>query len=137
MTIFQDQLNKVQSQVGFLAALDQSGGSTPKALLNYGVDGDAYANEDEMFDAVHAMRTRICTSDSFGGDRVLGAILFEMTMDRDIDGTPTATYMWQERGVVPFLKVDKGLADEEDGVQVMKDMPELDALCSCLAPVSL
>ena len=128
MTIFQDQLNKVQSQVGFLAALDQSGGSTPKALLNYGVDGDAYANEDEMFDAVHAMRTRICTSDSFGGDRVLGAILFEMTMDREIGGMPSSHYLWKEKQVVPFLKVDKGLADEENGAQLMKPIPDLDKL---------
>jgi len=125
---FEEQLEKVQTQPGFIAALDQSGGSTPKALGLYGIGEDAWSNEDEMFDLVHDMRTRIITSPSFGGSRILGAILFEMTMDRDIDGQPTADYLWNEKNVVPFLKVDKGLADEEDGAQVMKPMPGLDEL---------
>ncbi|WP_432449827.1 fructose bisphosphate aldolase [Aliiroseovarius marinus] len=125
----QAQMDKIKAAQGFIAALDQSGGSTPKALRLYGVEESAYSDEAEMYDMIHAMRSRIAKAPAFTGDKVIGAILFEMTMDRDIDGTPTATYMWQERGVVPFLKVDKGLADEEDGVQVMKDMPELDALC--------
>jgi fructose-bisphosphate aldolase class I len=124
----QDQLKKIQTQDGFIAALDQSGGSTPKALKLYGLDESAWSSEDEMFDRVHQMRTRIITSKSFGGERILGAILFEMTMDREIGGKPTAEYLWSERQVVPFLKVDKGLADERDGVQVMKPMPGLDAL---------
>jgi fructose-bisphosphate aldolase class I len=123
-----EQLNKVQNAEGFIAALDQSGGSTPKALRLYGVEESEYSGEDEMFDLVHAMRTRIVTSPSFGGDRILGAILFEMTMDREVQGKPTAQYLWEEKQVVPFLKVDKGLADVENGVQVMKPMPELDAL---------
>jgi fructose-bisphosphate aldolase class I len=113
---------------GFIAALDQSGGSTPKALAQYGVPEAAYKSEAEMFDLVHQMRSRIITSPVFNGDRVLGAILFEMTMDRKIKGQPSATYLWEEKQVVPFLKVDKGLADEADGVQVMKPMPELDKL---------
>jgi fructose-bisphosphate aldolase class I len=129
MSIHDDQLKKVQSENGFLAALDQSGGSTPKALKLYGVEESEYANEGEMFDLIHAMRSRIMTSPSFGGDRVLGAILFEMTMDREVEGVPSARYLWQKKNVVPFLKVDKGLADEADGVQIMKPMPELDALC--------
>ena len=124
----QQQLEKVTSQDGFIAALDQSGGSTPKALRLYGVGEDEYSGDAEMFDKVHEMRTRIITSPSFGGDRILGAILFEMTMDREIEGKATADYLWNEKQVVPFLKVDKGLADEADGVQVMKPMPELDAL---------
>ena len=124
----QEQLQKIQSAHGFIAALDQSGGSTPKALKLYGVEEDAWSNDDEMFDAVHDMRTRIVSSSSFGGDRILGAILFEMTMDRDVAGRPTAEFLWQEKNVVPFLKVDKGLADEADGVQLMKPMPDLDAL---------
>ena len=123
-----DQLAKIRDERGFLAALDQSGGSTPKALAAYGVDESMYSGEDEMFDAVHAMRSRIITSPSFDSDRVMGAILFEMTMDREIDGIPTAQFLWENKGVVPFLKVDKGLADEENGAQVMKPMPELDAL---------
>jgi fructose-bisphosphate aldolase class I len=123
-----EQLAKINSGQGFIAALDQSGGSTPKALKNYGVDESAYSNDDEMFAKVHEMRTRIITSKSFTGEKILGAILFEKTMDNAIDGTPTAEYLWNELGVVPFLKVDKGLADEEDGVQVMKPMPELNAL---------
>lgn len=113
---------------GFVAALDQSGGSSPKALKQYGVDEDAYSNDAEMFDQIHAMRTRIITSPGFSGDRVVGAILFEMTMDRHIEGRPTAEYLWQEKGVVPFLKIDKGLEAESDGVQLMKPMPGLDDL---------
>jgi fructose-bisphosphate aldolase class I len=113
---------------GFIAALDQSGGSTPKALKLYGVEQGAWSNDDEMFDLIHQMRARIIKSPAFTGDKVMGAILFEQTMDRDIDGTPTAKYLWEKRGVVPFLKVDKGLADEADGVKLMKPMPGLDAL---------
>ena len=113
---------------GFIAALDQSGGSTPKALKLYGVDESAWSSETEMFDLIHAMRSRIIKSPAFTGDKVMGAILFEQTMDRAIDGTPTARYLWEQRGVVPFLKVDKGLADETDGVRLMKPMPGLDAL---------
>ena len=113
---------------GFIAALDQSGGSTPKALKLYGVDESAWSSEAEMFDLVHRMRTRIIKSPAFTGDKVMGAILFEQTMDRDIDGTPTAKYLWENRHVVPFLQVDKGLADTVDGVKLMKPMPELDAL---------
>ncbi len=125
---FEEQLEKVRTQPGFIAALDQSGGSTPKALLLYGVGEDAYSNDDEMFGVVHQMRTRIITSPAFGGDRILGAILFENTMDREIEGQSTASYLWGVKNVVPFLKVDKGLADEEDGVQLMKPMPGLDEL---------
>jgi len=125
----QDQLTKIRDGNGFIAALDQSGGSTPKALRLYGVEEDAYGSEAEMFDLIHAMRARIAQAPAFTGDQVVGAILFEMTMDREIDGQPTATYMWNKRGVVPFLKVDKGLAEEENGAQVMKPMPDLDALC--------
>lgn len=121
-------LDKVRSHTGFIAALDQSGGSTPKALLAYGVAEDAYDGDDEMFDHIHAMRSRICTSPSFDGDRVLGAILFEMTMDREIDGRGAADYLWNVKGVVPFLKCDKGLADEVDDAQLMKPMPDLGAL---------
>ena len=113
---------------GFIAALDQSGGSTPKALKLYGVSEDAWSNEDEMFDLIHQMRSRIIKSPAFTGDKVMGAILFEQTMDRDVDGVPTAQYLWDKRGVVPFLKVDKGLADAVDGVKVMKPMPDLYAL---------
>lgn len=125
----QAQIDQMTSGAGFIAALDQSGGSTPKALRLYGIEEDAYGSEAEMFDMIHAMRARIAMAPAFTGEKVVGAILFEMTMDREIDGKPTATYMWEERGVVPFLKVDKGLADEENGAQVMKPMPELDALC--------
>lgn len=121
------QLEKVKNGKGFIAALDQSGGSTPKALRLYGVNEDQYNNEDEMFNLVHEMRTRIVTSPSFTGEHILGAILFEQTMDREVEGKYTADYLI-EKDVVPFLKVDKGLADEENGVQLMKDMPELDAL---------
>lgn len=113
---------------GFIAALDQSGGSTPKALKLYGVEADAWSDEAGMFDLVHAMRSRIIKSPAFSGDKVVGAILFEQTMDRAIDGIPTATYLWDKRRVVPFLKIDKGLADEVNGCQKMKPMPELDAL---------
>lgn len=113
---------------GFIAALDQSGGSTPKALKLYGVKEGAWSNDAEMFDLIHKMRARIIRSPAFTGDKVMGAILFEQTMDRDIDGTPTAQYLWEKRRVVPFLKVDKGLADEKDGVRLMKPMPDLDAL---------
>lgn len=116
------------SKDGFIAALDQSGGSTPKALKLYGIDESAWSNEAEMFDLVHKMRTRIIKSPAFTGDKVMGAILFEQTMDRDIDGTPTAHYLWQNRHVVPFLKVDSGLAEAKDGVKLMKPMPALDAL---------
>ncbi|MEM7141985.1 MAG: fructose bisphosphate aldolase [Actinomycetota bacterium] len=124
-----DMLHKINNESGFIAALDQSGGSTPKALKLYGIEEDAYSGDDQMFDLIHAMRTRIVTSPSFNGDRVLGAILFEMTMDREIGGKGSADYLWSEKNVVPFLKVDKGLADEENGAQVMKPMPDLDALC--------
>jgi fructose-bisphosphate aldolase class I len=123
-----DMLAKVKDADGFIAALDQSGGSTPKALTLYGIEEGSYSGDDEMFDLVHAMRTRIITSPSFGGDRILGAILFEMTMDRQIEGKGSAEYLWEDKGVVPFLKIDKGLADEADGVQLMKPMPGLDEL---------
>ena len=122
------QLEKIRDRDGFIAALDQSGGSTPKALRLYGIGEDAWSGDDEMFSIVHGMRTRIVTSPSFDGGRILGAILFENTMDREIEGKPSARYLWEEKNVVPFLKVDKGLAPEENGAQVMKPMPELDAL---------
>jgi len=125
-----DMLEKIKTESGFIAALDQSGGSTPKALKLYGIEEDAYDGEEAMFDLIHEMRSRIVTSPSFNGDRVLGAILFEMTMDRDIEGSGSAEYLWNVKNVVPFLKVDKGLADEENGAQVMKPMPDLDALCA-------
>ena len=128
MTMNDQQLEKVRHQDGFIAALDQSGGSTPKALRLYGIDENAWSGDDEMFSIVHGMRTRIMTSPCFGGDRILGAILFENTMDREIEGKPSARYLWEEKNVVPFLKVDKGLAAETDGVQEMKPMPELGAL---------
>ncbi|GAB4360044.1 MAG: fructose bisphosphate aldolase [Oricola sp.] len=123
-----DMAAQVANKDGFIAALDQSGGSTPKALRLYGVPESAWSNEDEMFDLIHRMRTRIIKSPAFTGDKVMGAILFEQTMDREIDGVPTAQYLWEKRGVVPFLKVDKGLAEETDGVRLMKPMPGLDAL---------
>ncbi len=113
---------------GFIAALDQSGGSTPKALKQYGIAETAYSGETEMFDLIHAMRARIIKSPAFAGDKVVGAILFEQTMDRSIDGVPTATYLWETRHVVPFLKIDKGLEAEVDGCQLMKPMPGIDAL---------
>ena len=122
-------LNKVRTAQGFIAALDQSGGSTPKALKLYGIEEDAWSNDDEMFDLMHAMRTRIMTSPAFTGDRVLGAILFEQTMDRQVEGRGTADYLWSVKNVVPFLKVDKGLADAVDGAQIMKPIPGLAALC--------
>ena len=123
-----EQLEKVRGGKGFIAALDQSGGSTPKALKLYGVTEDQYSGDEEMFDRMHEMRSRIITSPSFGGDRVLGAILFEGTMDRDIEGVGSAEFLWTRKQVVPFLKVDKGLADDNDGVQVMKAIPGLDEL---------
>lgn len=124
----QEQLEKVRTGKGFIAALDQSGGSTPKALKLYGVDEDQYDGEAAMFDRIHEMRSRIIESPSFGGDRVLGAILFEMTMDRQVGGLDTGEYLWAKKQVVPFLKVDKGLADEADGAQVMKPIGGLDEL---------
>jgi fructose-bisphosphate aldolase class I len=124
----QEQLAKIAAGHGFIAALDQSGGSTPKALRLYGITEDAYSNDDEMFDRIHEMRTRIITSPSFGGDRIIGAILFENTMNRAIEGLGSAGYLWTVKGVVPFLKVDKGLAEEDDGVQLMKPIPGLDDL---------
>ena len=122
------QYEKVKSAKGFIAALDQSGGSSPKALSLYGIKEDSYAGEDAMFDLIHAMRSRIITSPSFTGERVLGAILFEQTMDREIEGRGTADYLWSVKQVVPFLKIDKGLADEVNGTQMMKANPNLDAL---------
>ncbi|MGI9119194.1 MAG: fructose bisphosphate aldolase, partial [Acidimicrobiales bacterium] len=124
----QEQLAKVRNGNGFIAALDQSGGSSPKALKLYGVEEDRYANEAEMFDLIHEMRSRIITSPAFTGERVLGAILFEQTMDRQIEGTDTGDFLWSEKQVVPFLKIDKGLADDADGAQVMKPIPGLDEL---------
>jgi fructose-bisphosphate aldolase class I len=124
----EQQLRKIKAQPGFIAALDQSGGSTPKALHAYGIKEGAWSNEEEMFTLVHQMRARIITTPSFNGDRILGAILFEGTMDRDIEGQPTADYLWNQKRIVPFLKVDKGLSDEKDGVQLMKPMPQLGAL---------
>jgi len=125
---FDDQLRKVQRDQGFIAALDQSGGSTPKALKLYGVSESAWSNDDEMYDMVHRMRTRIITSPAFSGTRLIGAILFENTMDREIAGKPTGDYLWDVKKVVPFLKVDKGLAEEKDGVQLMKPIPGLASL---------
>jgi fructose-bisphosphate aldolase class I len=122
------QFDRIKSAPGFIAALDQSGGSTPKALKLYGVEENEYSSDGEMFDLIHQMRSRIMTSSAFTGDRVLGAILFEMTMDREVEGTPAADYLWNTNGVVPFLKVDKGLADPENDTRVLKPMPDLDAL---------
>ena len=124
----EQELEKMKSHPGFIAALDQSGGSTPKALGLYGIKEGAWSNEDEMFAIVHQMRTRMITSPAFNGERIIGAILFENTMDRDIHKQPTANYLWNVKGVVPFLKVDKGLEAEKDGVQLMKPIPELSAL---------
>ena len=124
----EQQLQKIKAQPGFIAALDQSGGSTPGALKAYGIKESAWSDEDEMFGLVHQMRARIITSASFTGERILGAILFEITMDRDIEGQPTADYLWNVKRVVPFLKVDKGLAAEKEGVQLMKPMPSLEQL---------
>ncbi len=123
-----EQAKQMTEGKGFIAALDQSGGSTPKALGLYGVTEDQWSSEDEMFDLVHAMRTRIIKSPSFNSDHIIGAILFEQTMDRDIDGIPTAQYLWEKKGIVPFLKTDKGLADKANGVQLMKPCPGLDEL---------
>jgi fructose-bisphosphate aldolase class I len=128
MSNYTEQLQKMKTHPGFVAALDQSGGSTPKALRSYGIKEDAWSNEAEMFAIVHQMRTRIITSPSFTGERILGAILFENTMDNDIEGQPSADYLWNVKRVVPFLKVDQGLAAEKGGVQLMKPMPELAAL---------
>ena len=128
MSNFEQQTAKFRNQAGFIAALDQSGGSTPKALRLYGIPEGSWSSDDQMMDLMHAMRTRIITSKSFNGDRILAAILFEATMDRDILGRPTAEYLWEVKKVVPILKVDKGLADESDGVQLMKSMPDLDKL---------
>jgi fructose-bisphosphate aldolase, class I len=131
------QAEQMGRGAGFIAALDQSGGSTPKALRLYGVEESAYSSESEMYDLIHAMRARIIKSPAFTGDKVIGAILFEQTMDRAIDGIPTATYLWEKRGVVPFLKIDKGLEAEADGVQLMKPMPELDALLARAAKAGI
>ncbi|MFM7047833.1 MAG: fructose bisphosphate aldolase [Actinomycetota bacterium] len=128
MAVNPEQLQRMRAGKGFIAALDQSGGSTPKALKLYGIDESEYSGEAQMFDLMHAMRTRMIKSKAFNGDRVLGAILFEGTMDRDIDGLGSAQFLWTKKQVVPFLKVDKGLADEHNGVQTMKPMPDLDAL---------
>ena len=124
----QDQVTRMREGQGFIAALDQSGGSTPKALRLYGIEEGSYSGDEQMFDLIHAMRTRMIKSPAFDGRRILGAILFEGTMDRSIDGVGSAQYLWERKQVIPFLKVDKGLADEADGVQVMKPMPDLDAL---------
>ena len=128
MGLNEQQLQKMKSHPGFIAALDQSGGSTPKALALYGIKEGAWSNEEEMFAIVHQMRARMITTHAFNGERIIGAILFENTMDRDINGQPTANYLWNVKGVVPFLKVDKGLNAEKDGVQLMKPMPALAAL---------
>ena len=123
-----EQLQTMKARLGFVAALDQSGGSTPKALAAYGIPPGSWSNDDEMFALVHEMRVRVITSPAFTGDRIVGAILFEGTMDRKIDGQPSADYLWEVKRVVPFLKVDKGLADEKDGVQLMKPIPDLGVL---------
>ncbi len=125
---YDNQLQRIKDGSGFIAALDQSGGSTPKALENYGISGDEYENDEAMFDLVHEMRARIMTCDCFDNERVLGAILFEDTMERDVNGKSTANYLWEDKQIVPFLKVDKGLAEQMSGVQVMKPMPNLDLL---------
>ncbi|MGP5210994.1 fructose bisphosphate aldolase [Psychrobacter alimentarius] len=125
---YEKQLQRIKNGSGFIAALDQSGGSTPKALENYGVNGDAYDSDEAMFDLVHEMRARIMTCDCFDNERVLGAILFEDTMEREVNGKSTANYLWEDKNIVPFLKVDKGLAEQMNGVQVMRPMPELDQL---------
>ncbi|MDU0969042.1 MAG: fructose bisphosphate aldolase [Actinomycetaceae bacterium] len=122
-----EQFDQMAHSAGFIAALDQSGGSTPRALAGYGITEDQWATQDEMFDLVHAMRTRVMTNPAFTSDKIIGAILFEMTMDRTVAGKPTATYLWEEKHIVPFLKIDKGLADLEDGVKLMKPIPGLDA----------
>ena len=122
------QTEFMQTGKGFIAALDQSGGSTPKALKLYGISESEYSGESQMYDKIHEMRTRIITSPSFSSDGVLAAILFEQTMDREIKGKPTATFLWEEKKIVPILKIDKGLADTKDGVQLMKPVPDLDKL---------
>ena len=132
-----EMTEQVRSGKGFIAALDQSGGSTPKALKLYGVEESEYSGEAAMYDMIHAMRSRIIKSPAFTGDKVVGAILFEQTMDRDIDGIPTATFLWEQRHVVPFLKIDKGLEAEADGVQLMKPMPGLDALLARAAAAGI
>ncbi|MDJ1017451.1 MAG: fructose bisphosphate aldolase [Paracoccaceae bacterium] len=126
----QKQAEQMRSGAGFVAALDQSGGSTPKVLGLYGIGADAFSNDAEMFDLMHAMRARIVNAPAFNGERVIGAILFEMTMDREFGGKPAADYLWNDKGVVPFLKCDQGLADEQGGIQLMNPMPELDDLLS-------
>src|SRR5579864_4563905 len=128
IVVNEEQLRKIKTSPGFVAALDQSGGSTPKALRQYGIQENAWSSDEEMYTIVHQMRTRIITSPAFTGERIIGAILFENTMDRDIEGRPTADYLWKVKQVVPFLKVDQGLAGEKDGVQLMKPMPKLDTL---------
>ncbi|WP_305369015.1 fructose bisphosphate aldolase [Photobacterium leiognathi] len=128
MMTFSKQLEKMRTQDGFIAALDQSGGSTPKALKAYGINESDYNNDEQMYVLVHDMRSRIITSPVFTSDRIIGAILFENTLDREIEGKPTSQYLWEEKGIVPFLKVDKGLEDKANGVQLMKPMPELDQL---------
>ena len=125
---YEKQLQRVKTSSGFIAALDQSGGSTPKALENYGVTSDDYDNDEAMFDLVHEMRARMMTCTAFDNERVLGAILFEDTMEREVNGKPTANYLWEDKNIVPFLKVDKGLAEQMNGVQVMRPMPDLDLL---------
>ena len=127
-TTMTEMLNKISNEKGFIAALDQSGGSTPKALALYGIENSEFSNDDQMYDLVHQMRTRIVTNSAFTGERILGAILFENTLDREFSGKSAAQYLWQEKQVVPFLKVDKGLCEEENNVQLMKAMPELDSL---------
>jgi fructose-bisphosphate aldolase class I len=124
-----DMIAQIRSGDGFIAALDQSGGSTPNALQLYGVEESAYVNDDEMYDLIHGMRTRIIRAPAFSGDKIIGAILFEMTMDRDVDGTPTAEHLWSTFKVVPFLKCDKGLEGQTDGVRLLRPIPNLDALC--------
>ncbi len=126
MSTFAEQLEKIKTARGFIAALDQSGGSTPRALASYGISEDEWNGQEQMFDAVHEMRTRIVTMPAFSGDRVLGAILFEGTMDRDVQGLPTGTYLWATKQIVPFLKIDKGLAPVENGVQLMRSIPGLE-----------
>lgn len=129
MTTFNtQQLEKMRIQEGFIAALDQSGGSTPKALKAYGIEESAYSNDEQMFDLVHAMRSRIITSPAFSGEKVIGAILFENTLDREIEGKPSSLYLWEDKGVLPFLKVDQGLEDKMNGVQLMKPIAGLEAL---------
>ena len=125
-----EMFERMKNDAGFIAALDQSGGSTPKALALYGIGKESYSNDEEMFDLVHQMRCRIITSPAFSKEKILGAILFEMTMDREVEGIPTADFLWQKKGIVPFLKVDKGLETSSDGVRLMKPMPELDDLLS-------